>query len=64
MDINTTILLVGGVLLIIIVFLMVNLFTMPLNDFLEKMVKKTLWLWLPIHALKRLSREFKDKYLK
>jgi hypothetical protein len=64
MDINTIILLAGGILLIIIVFVVVNLFTMTVNDFIEKIVKKTLWLWLPIHALKRLSREFKDKYLK
>jgi hypothetical protein len=34
------------------------------NDFFEKGIKKMLWLWLPIHALIRLSGEFKEKYLK
>lgn len=48
----------------VILYVIISLFTMSLNDFLEKMIKKTLWLWLPFHALKRLTREFRDKYLK
>ncbi|EKE19264.1 MAG: hypothetical protein ACD_9C00070G0007 [uncultured bacterium] len=51
-------------IIIAIVWVAVNLFTLPFNDFLEKVVKKTLWLWLPIHAFKRLSREIIKKYFK
>jgi hypothetical protein len=31
---------------------------MTLNQFLEKTIVKTLWLWLPFHALKKLLKEF------
>lgn len=34
---------------------------MSLNDVLEKTVTKTLWLWLPIHALIRLVKEFRER---
>jgi len=27
------------------------------NKFIEKWLKKTLWLWLPIHAFYRLTKE-------
>lgn len=48
----------------IVLYIIISLFTMSLNDFLEKMIKKTLWLWLPFHALKRLTRELKEKQMK
>jgi len=28
-----------------------------INSFIDKWVTKTLWLWLPIHGLKRLIKE-------
>lgn len=37
---------------------------MSLNDYLEGGMKKTLWLWLPFHALVRLVKEFKETKLK
>lgn len=53
-----------GIVVIVLVMIVINLFTMTLNDFIEKAVKKFLWLWLPFHALKRLSKEFREKYMK
>jgi len=60
---NTGIIFIAILGLVVVVLLM-NLFTMGLNDFLEKTIKKTLWLWLPFHALKRLTKEFAEKHLK
>lgn len=34
---------------------------MTLNQFLEKTILKTLWLWLPIHAFKRLFKEMRGR---
>lgn len=59
---STTILIILSLLVIIILYVAYGLFTMTLNDFLEKQIKKTLWLWLPFHAFKRLGREFAKKY--
>jgi hypothetical protein len=59
----TTILIIAVISMIVFVVI-INLLTMTLNDFLEKTIKKFLWLWLPFHALKRLSKEFRQKYLK
>lgn len=46
-------------------WLMIEFFQAPtLNDFLDKRVmRRTLWLWLPFYALIRLSQEviFKKK---
>lgn len=53
-----------GIIFIIIATVVINLFRLPLNDFLEKTVKKFIWLWLPFHALKRLTKEFRKKYNK
>lgn len=62
---STTILIILIILLVLIVYVVYGLFTMTLNDFIEKkIIVKTLWLWLPFHALWRLSKEFKEKYLK
>ena len=61
---NTTLLISLGILVLIVAIVAINLATMPLNDFLEKTIKKFLWLWLPFHALKRLSKEFREKYMK
>jgi len=30
---------------------------MTTHEFFEKLLRKTLWLWLPIHAFKRLIKE-------
>ena len=61
---STTVIIVLGIIVIVIVNVIVKIFTMGLNDFLEKTIKKYVWLWLPFHAIKRLSREFREKYLK
>ncbi len=61
---DTTILVILGILLVIILYVLFSLFTMTLNDFMEKTIKSFLWLWLPFHALKRLSKEFSTKYFK
>jgi len=53
-----------GILFLVVVIVIVNLFRFSLNDFLEKTIKKFLWLWLPFHALGRLSKEFGKKYFK
>jgi hypothetical protein len=50
-----------GIFLLVLIFLVVQLFRMPLNDFLEKTVAKTVWLWLPFHAFKRLSKEYRER---
>ena len=63
-NMNVIILSILGVVLFIILYIVISLFFMTVNDFIEKEIKKTLWLWLPFHALWRLSGEFKDKYLK
>ncbi|HRZ95303.1 MAG TPA: hypothetical protein P5262_01915 [Candidatus Moranbacteria bacterium] len=45
-----------------ILYLVYDLASSNLNAFLDKWVKKTLWLWLPFYALRRLVREmFFDK---
>lgn len=46
-----------------IIYLLIDLASSNLNAFLDKWVKKTLWLWLPFYALQRLIREmfFKKK---
>ena len=59
---STTILIILGILVVIVLYVLFSLFTMTLNDFMEKTIKSTLWLWLPFHALKRLSKEFGKKY--
>jgi F0F1-type ATP synthase membrane subunit a len=47
-----------------ILYFAIGIFKNGLNDFLEKFLKKTLWIWLPFHAFKRLTREFREKYMK
>lgn len=37
---------------------------MNLNDTLENIARKTLWIWLPFVAFKKLLKEFREKYLK
>jgi len=37
---------------------------MTLNDWLEQILLKTLWIWLPFRACGRLFKEFNEKYLK
>lgn len=48
-----------------ILWLAIELFqAITLNEFLDKKImRRTLWIWLPFYALIRLSREiiFKDK---
>lgn len=61
---STTILIILGVLVLVIAIVVVNLFTMTLNEFLEKTIRKFLWLWLPFHAFKKLTKEMREKYLK
>ncbi|HBI33847.1 MAG TPA: hypothetical protein DEA43_04365 [Candidatus Moranbacteria bacterium] len=61
---NTVIISVLVILIIVVLTVAIGLIRFTFNDFLEKVVKKTLWLWLPFHALKRLSGEFRKKYMK
>ncbi|EKE19954.1 MAG: hypothetical protein ACD_8C00076G0001 [uncultured bacterium] len=61
---NNTVIIVAGVIFVLIAYVIFNWITLTFSDFLEKIVKKTLWLWLPFHALNRLSKEFSEKYLK
>ncbi|NTW27653.1 MAG: hypothetical protein HGA36_04970 [Candidatus Moranbacteria bacterium] len=61
---NITIIIILIILVFLVIYVAIGLFTMTVNDFIEKNVKKFLWLWLPFHALKRLSKEFSKKYLK
>jgi hypothetical protein len=40
-----------------IVYLLIDLGRSNLNAFMDRWVKKTLWLWLPFYALQRLIKE-------
>lgn len=51
----------GVIFFFFIVYIVVQFFSMTLNAFLEKTITKTLWLWLPFHALKRLIKEILAK---
>jgi hypothetical protein len=55
-----------GLIILLIIFLVVafKFFTQSLADFLDKGAKSTLWLWLPFVALKRLTKQFNEKYKK
>lgn len=53
-----------GIILILlgafILYLIVDFFLIlkgNINGFFDKWAKKTLWIWLPIHGLKRLIKE-------
>lgn len=53
-----------GIISIVLFVVVINFFSMTLNDFLEKTIKKFIWLWLPFHAFKRLTKEFRERYIK
>jgi hypothetical protein len=53
-----------GVFALVLVVVIVNFFSMTPNDFIEKTLTRFLWLWLPFHALNRLVKECKKKYIK
>ena len=44
---------------IFIIYLMLDLITIKggLNQFFDKWLRKTLWIWLPFYALQRLIKE-------
>lgn len=45
-----------------IIYLIIDLARSNLNAFMDKWVKKTLWIWLPFYAFQRLIKEmFLDK---
>lgn len=44
-------------LIIFIIYLVVDLASSNPNQFMDKWVKKTLWIWLPFYALQRLIKE-------
>jgi hypothetical protein len=46
---------------IILGYLIITFVSNSTDDFMKIIWLKTLWLWLPIHALFRLSREIRDK---
>jgi hypothetical protein len=52
------------VLVYLVVYLFISFVTNSPDDFFKNIWLKTLWIWLPIHALKRLSRELRDKKFK
>jgi hypothetical protein len=58
---STTIWVILGIVVIIIVYVAVKLFTTPLNDFLGKTLTATVWIWLPFRAFGRLLKEFGKK---
>lgn len=43
--------------LFFILYLVFDLARSSLNAFMDKWVKKTLWIWLPFYALQRLIKE-------
>ena len=63
-NMSTTALVILIIFAGIILVNIVNLFTMTMNDFIESYVKRFLWLWLPFHAFKRLTKEMREKYKK
>lgn len=34
---------------------------MTFDDFLKKTIEKSLWVWLPFHAFRRLIREYRQQ---
>ncbi|MCX6765790.1 MAG: hypothetical protein NT136_02425 [Candidatus Moranbacteria bacterium] len=44
-------------ILIIIVLLLVDFFMSGTNPFIEKWLRRILWVWLPFYALYNLTRE-------
>ncbi|KKQ50690.1 MAG: hypothetical protein US70_C0033G0003 [Parcubacteria group bacterium GW2011_GWD2_38_11] len=61
---NAVIISILSIIFIVIVIVAIGLIRFTLNDFIEKTVKKFLWLWLPFHAFGRLTKEFRKKYMK
>lgn len=57
----TPILIILLILLAIVVYVVVNLAQMSVDDFFKKIWLKTMWLWLPIHAFFRLTKELREK---
>lgn len=56
------VLLVFMAFIIFILYLLIDLAASNPNVFFNKWTKKTLWMWLPFYALRRLIREiFFDK---
>jgi len=37
---------------------------MTLNDFLDKFLRATLWIWLPFYVLPKLFNEVRERYRK
>ena len=55
-------LIIIAVAVIILVRWVIDFFSMLLNDFGEKVLNETLWLWLPIRAFGRLVKEYREKH--
>jgi len=54
---------IGGIIIIFILYLLID-FAMvggSLNKFFDKWVVKTLWIWLPFYALRKLLKELGSK---
>ena len=50
-----------ALIFVLAIWAVFNLFTLSIDDFFKKIWAKTLWIWLPFHALKRLSKELWEK---
>lgn len=61
---NVVLLIILIVVGLLVFGLIIDLFTLSLNDVFEKNIKRFLWLWLPFHAFGRLKKELKEKYKK
>lgn len=53
-----------GIVALFIIYLVLDflLISPNPNAFIDKWLKKTLWLWLPFYALWKLTKEIMSKY--
>lgn len=57
----TSIIFVSVGLFIVYLFMDLTVFSPGFNEFLDKWLKKTLWIWLPFFALYTLTKELMKK---
>lgn len=56
------VLIILGLVFLLLIYLLIDLFTTNVNAFFDKWARKTAFIWLPIYGLKRLIKEvFFDK---
>lgn len=52
------------VIVLLFIFRPWQFFGMLLNDYIIKLLDRTIWFWLPLRAFWRLLKEFNEKHLK